>query len=262
MIQAISNNNGNITIAPLLNHYNDYNNIIADGNNFANFQVLLQYSNKQNINITGNLNLEGDNGDLQTRNINFSPTNGVSSEIIYSFKVTSTSPGAVTYKVFANTSIGNLSVSSVKINFLPDTVQNQKIVVSSGAINNRLRTQTQISEATPGATIVPVSSQCPSCPTPTCPTPTCPTPTCPTPTCPKQTCPTPTCPTPTCPTPTCPTPTCPACPACPTVNTKSSLSGSTDVQKCEIDYTPIIIIGVLIIILLLMLLYLQLTNNK
>lgn len=162
------------------------------------------------------------------------------SDIMYSFKVTSTSPGAVTYKVFANTSIRNSAVTSVKINFLPDTPQNQKIVVSPGAINNRLRTQPQTPEATP----VLVSSQCPSCPKPFCPTPSCPS----------------------CPTPTCPTPSCPACSACPTVNfpvnSQSSLSGSTDLQKCEIDYTPIIIIGVLIIILLVILLYLQLTNNK
>ena len=228
------NNNASITIAPLLTDYND---IIADGNNFATIQSRLYYSNNQNINITGILNLQGDNGDLQTKNIDLSPTNEMGSDIMYSFKVTSTSPGAVTYKVFANTSIRNSPVTSLKINFLPDTPQNQKIVVESGAINNRLRTQPQNPEATP----VLVSSQCPSCPKPFCPTPSCPTP-------------------------TCPTPTCPACPACPTVNfpvnTKSSLSGSTDVQKCEIDYTPIIIIGVLIIILLVILLYLQLTNNK
>lgn len=59
------NNNASITIAPLLTDYND---IIADGNNFATIQSRLYYSNNQNINITGILN-------LQTKNIDLSPTN-------------------------------------------------------------------------------------------------------------------------------------------------------------------------------------------
>lgn len=235
MSQTIGNTNSRITIIPISTDYND---ILADGNNFATIQCHLYYYNNQNINITGILNLQGDNGDLQTANIDFSPTGELNSDKAYLFKVTSTSPATVTYKATVNTSIGNLnSVSSVKINFLENTPQNQKIVVASGAINNRL-----VNDTTPPSSCPKV---CPSCPQTVCPD-------CPQPVCPKPSCP-------ACPTP----PACPAC-VCPTIpiNTQSSLSGSTDPQKCEIDYTPIIIIGVLIIILLLILLYLQLTNKK
>jgi len=252
-IKITSSDGSSIDVLPIAP---DFTTLLADGLNFANVKVTLIYLNKSNIPITGSLNFQGSNYELISRSIEFPSTGENSQTITKEFKFVSDFPGQVTYTLSINTSIGNATSNSIVINYLDVTPQNTKLIVESGAIANSpvrpFQTPSQTSSnlirvEPPWATPVLESQR--TCPEP-CPQPLCPTPSCP-----------------ACPTPSCPAcPVCPTCPACPSsdfpLNTKSSLSGSTESQKCEIDYTPIIIIGVLIILLLLILLYLQLTNNK
>jgi hypothetical protein len=238
-----SSDGSSIDILPIVP---DFTTLLADGLNFVNIDVTFVYLNKSNIDITGILNFQGSNGDLQSESIRLPRSGGGNSQTMtMNFMFSSNSPGQVRYTLTLNSSIGNATTNSVVINYLDVTPQNTKLIVQSGAIVNTRSIPPSSTTSPPGATPVSISTndsiqkprQCPSV-----------------------------CPQPLCPQPFCPTPSCPACPACPTancpVNTNSSLAGATDGQKCEIDYTPIIIIGVLIIILLLILLYLQLTNNK
>jgi hypothetical protein len=251
-VKITSSDGSSIDVLPIAP---DFTTLLADGLNFANVKVTLIYLNKRNIPITGSLNFEGSNGDLNSESIEFPSTvDGNSQTMTKDFKFVSYFPGQVTYTLTLNTSIGNATSNSIVINYLDATPQNTKLIVESGAITNNMATPSQTSatlirveppSVTPVKIHNPTSSNLirvePPWATPVLESP--------------RTCPEP-----------CPKPSCPACPACPSsnipLNTKSSLSGSTESQKCEIDYTPIIIIGVLIILLLLILLYLQLTNNK
>lgn len=238
--------NGRSTISGTV--VSDFTNIIADGNNFASITVVITYTNNENVNITGVLNLQGDNGDLQSKNIDLS-IGGYKVTDYHRFRVTNTSPSEVTYRIMLNTSIGNLTLNPLVINYVSDTPQNRKLAVTSGASRNvLLDTAFGVISASPSGPPSAYSDSVTSNFNTECP-----------PRCPA-------CPSPICPTPSCPTPSCPACPACPTANcptnTKSSVTGSEKDGTCVIDYTPIIIIGVLIIVLLIILLYLQLTNSK
>lgn len=246
-VKITSSDGSSIDVLPIAP---DFTTLLADGLNFANVKVTLIYLNKRNIDITGILNFQGSNGDLNSESIEFPSTvDGNSQTMTKDFKFVSEFPGQVTYTLRVNTSIGNATSNSIVINYLDVTPQNTKLIVNSGAIANNMATPSHTSATlisierpiTPSQTSSNLIRVEPPWATPVLESP--------------RTCPEP-----------CPKPSCPACPACPSsnipLNTKSSLSGSTESQKCEIDYTPIIIIGVLIILLLLILLYLQLTNNK
>jgi hypothetical protein len=266
-VKITSSDGSSIDVLPIAP---DFTTLLADGLNFANVKVTLIYLNKRNIDITGILNFQGSNHQLIGQSIEFPYTGGNSQTMTKDFKFVSYFSGQVTYTLTLNTSIGNATSNSIVINYLDVTPQNTKLIVESGAIANNMATPSQTSATlisierpiTPSQTssnsisveppaVTPVKIGNPTSSNlirvePPWATPVLESP---------RTCPEP-----------CPKPSCPACPACPSsnipLNTKSSLSGSTESQKCEIDYTPIIIIGVLIIILLLILLYLQITNNK